>query len=492
MRRTRRGALLGALLAVLAVVGVARAAGGKIYLPMMMKLATLPLPQVTARPTASAVPTGSARPSETVQPTPTANLTGTVSPSATATLGAEGPVVPPEDAASARLKVPEGFAVRIYASGLQEPRLMTTGPDGALYVASRRGSAILRLADADNDGLADANQVVASGLTGPHNLEWYNGSFYVAENNRISKLTDLNDDGAFTDSGERVTVTSNIPSGGGHTSRTVHIGPDGKLYVAAGSSSNNNVETDKRRATILRFNLDGTIPEDNPFATDPTETRRPVWAEGLRNSVDFLFLPDGRLWATHNGSDGLGNDLPPEEIVIQVERGKHYGWPFCYTSSLGVTPAGTTEVRDTRVPFAAPITSCDQVTPALFTDAAHQAPLGVTRYDKTQFPAAFRDSLLVAYHGSWNADLTPRDCRVQQIVVRDGQPVEARPFVTGFRDSPSQPCGSAWGRPAGLAVGAQGEVFVADDKNGNIYRIVYIGPQLDLSRPLSVGRPSAE
>jgi glucose/arabinose dehydrogenase len=456
--------LLGAL-AVLLMAGVAQAADSKLFMPLVMKLGASPRPPATAKPTASAGPT------ETVHPTPSAT------PGATATQGTEVPVLPPPDAASARLQVPDGFAVRIYASGLSEPRLMTTGPDGALYVAARRGSAIVRLADADNDGLADANQVVASGLTGPHNLEWHDGSFYVAENNKVSKLTDLNGDGSFTDTGERVTVTANIPSGGGHTTRTLHIGPDGKLYVAAGSSSNNNVETDKRRATILRFNLDGTIPDDNPFATDPTETRRPVWAEGLRNSVDFLFLPDGRLWATHNGSDGLGNDLPPEEIVIQVERGKHYGWPFCYTPSLGVTPAGTSEVRDTRVPFAAPVTSCDQVTPGLFTDAAHQAPLGVTRYDKTQFPAAYQNSLLVAYHGSWNADRTPRDCRVQQIVVSDGQPVEARPFVTGFRDSPSQPCGSAWGRPAGLAVGAKGEVFVSDDRNGNIYRIVYVGPQ---------------
>ena len=473
MRRTRRMALLGALIGALIVVGVAQAADTLICLPIALKRAA-PVPPPTARPTASASPTATALPSPTI------------SPSATATQGTEEPVVPvvpPPDSASARLQVPEGFAVRVYARGLQEPRLMTTGPDGALYVASRRGGSIVRLADADNDGLADANQVVARGLNGPHNLEWHDGSFFVAENDRVSRLTDLDGDGAFTGAGERVTVTANIPSGGGHSSRTVHIGPDGKLYVAAGSSSNNGVETDKRRATILRFDLDGSIPADNPFAGDPTETRRPVWAEGLRNSVDFLFLPDGRLWANHNGSDGLGNDAPPEEVVIQVERGGHYGWPFCYTPSLGATPAGTIEVRDTRVAFAPPITRCDQVTPALFTDLAHQAPLGMTRYDRTQFPASYRDSLLVAYHGSWNADQTPRDCRVQQIVVRDGRPVEARPFLTGFRDSPAQECGSAWGRPAGVTVGAGGELFVSDDKNGNVYRVVYVGPRSPSSSP---------
>ncbi len=387
-----------------------------------------------------------------------------------------GLVVPPPDAASARLTVPEGFAVRIYAKGLGGPRLMGVGPDGALYVAARGAGQIVRLADANNDGLADSNQIVASGLNGPHNVEWHDGALYVAENDKVSRLADTDGDGSFDDAGEKTTITSNIPSGGGHSSRTLHFGPDGMLYVSAGSTGNNTVESDKRRATIMRFNPDGSIPTDNPFAEDATASRRPVWAEGLRNSVDFLWTPEGRLWANHNGSDGLGNDAPPEEIVIDVERGKHYGWPFCYTPSLGAVPAGTAEVRDTRVAFAPPVASCADVTPALFTDAAHQAPLGMARYGQTQFPADYRGNLFVAYHGSWNADQTPRDCRVQMVVVRDGAPAEARGFLTGFRDSEQQECGAAWGRPAGVAVGARGELFVSDDRNGNIYRVVYVGP----------------
>ena len=212
---------------------------------------------------------------------------------------------------------------------------MTVGPDGNLYVAEQGGGAVVRLVDADGDGVAEERQVVAENLDGPHSLEWFEDSLYVAEFARIVRLTDQNDDGDMLDEGEQETVTDNIPSGGGHTSRTLHFGPDGKLYVAAGSTGNNNVESDRRRATIMRFNPDGSIPEDNPFVNDPDETRQPVWAEGLRNSVDFLFLPDGRLWATHNGSDMLGDDLPPEEIVIEVEKGQHYGWPYCYTPDLG-------------------------------------------------------------------------------------------------------------------------------------------------------------
>lgn len=383
------------------------------------------------------------------------------------------PALPPEDEASARLVVPAGFAVRIFASGLDGPRLMTVGPDGQLYVAERGAGAVVRLPDANNDGLADARQVLADGLGGPHALEWHDGALYVAEDARVSRLSDTNGDGDTADPGERVTVTDNIPHGGGHSTRTLHIGPDGKLYVSAGSTSNNEPERDMRRAAILRFNLDGSIPQDNPFANDPEPTRRPVWAEGLRNSVDFLWTPDGRLWADHNGSDGLGDDIPPEEIVIEVQKGAHYGWPYCWTRELGAVPPGAREVRDERVPLGR-LASCNEATPALFTDLAHAAPLGMAHYRAAQFPEGFRGNLFVAYHGSWNSSV-PRDCRVQMIAVRDGRPVEAQPFLTGFRDSEQQSCGSAWGRPAGVAVGAHGELFVSDDLNGRIFRVVYVG-----------------
>jgi glucose/arabinose dehydrogenase len=379
-----------------------------------------------------------------------------------------------QDEASARLQVPAGFAINTYFSGLRAPRLMTVGPDGHLYVAEQGGGTVVRLPDANNDGVADERQEVAEQLSGPHSVEWFEGALYVAVRDRILRMADQNGDGDFMDDGEQVTITDNIPSGGGHSSRTLHFGPDGKLYVAAGSSSNIGVERDRRRATIMRFNADGSIPDDNPFADDVEETRRPVWAEGLRNSVDFLFLPDGRLWADHNGSDGLGDENPPEEIVIEVDRGKHYGWPYCYTPALGVVPPGTQEVHDERVAFDERLSDCSGVTPALFTDLAHQAPLGIVQYNQTAFPAEYQGNLFVAYHGSWNSS-TPRDCRVQMIVVQDGAPVESQPFVTGFRDSESEDCGNAWGRPAGVAAGANGELFVSDDQNGNIYRVVYTG-----------------
>lgn len=391
---------------------------------------------------------------------------------------ASRPAVPPPDAISARLSVPAGFAVRGFAAGLSGPRLMAVGPDGQLYVAERGAGRIVRLPDRNNDGLAEPAEPVATGLSSVHSLAWSGNTLYAALTSRVVRLSDGNADGDFADQGEQTTVVSGLPSDGGHSSRTVHIGPDGKLYVAVGSKCNIPTggcsEGDPRRAAILRYNLDGTLPADNPYVNDADERRRAVWAEGLRNSVDFLFLPDRRLWATHNGSDNLGDELPPEEIVIEVGRGAHHGWPYCYTSQLGAVPAGAKEVRDARVPLDARVPSCDVVTPARYTDLAHAAPLGVARHDGLGLPAGYAGSLFVAYHGSWNSG-TPRDCKVQRIVVEGGAPVRGEPFLTGFRDSAGQDCGAAWGRPAGVTVGPRGEIFVSDDKNGNIYRVVATG-----------------
>ncbi|MCI0477382.1 MAG: PQQ-dependent sugar dehydrogenase [Anaerolineales bacterium] len=386
------------------------------------------------------------------------------------------PVVPSSDEAAARISVPSGFAIRIFASNLSNPRLMTFGPDGILYVALMGAGQIARLPDRDANGLADGIEVIASGLNAPHGVEWNAGWLYVAEQDRIERFRDAANDGTFE---SREIVTTNIPCCGGHSSRTLHFGPDGKLYVSAGSSSNIAPENDPRRAAILRFNPDGTIPADNPFASDPDSRKQAVWAEGLRNSVDFVFTASGELWADHNGSDGLGDDVPPEEIVINVQRGRSHGWPYCYTPTLGANlpPTQTAETRDTRVALP-PGFDCAQAVPALFTDLAHSAPLGMSLVSGANFPAAYRSDLFVAYHGSWNTNVVAnyRDCKVQRVIVQNNLPTSSETFATGWR-APGAKCGDAstWGRPADVIFGPDGVMYISDDRGGRIYRVVYVG-----------------
>ena len=380
---------------------------------------------------------------------------------------------PPEDEASSRISVPPGFEIRIFATDLGRPRLMTVGPDGMLYVALYNANVIVRLPDRNHDGLADDIELAASGLISPHNLEFRNGVMYVAEIGRVSRLSDNNGDGVYE---TRQTVTDNIPGSGGHNTRTLHFGPDGNLYVAAGSSSNVTIESDPRRAAILRFTPEGGIPADNPFAGDPDTRKQAVWAYGLRNSVDFLWRPNGTLWATHNGSDGMGDDVPPEELVIAVQKGQNHGWPYCYTPTMGVNIPQQPEVRDTRVPLPAGF-NCGMAVPALLTIPAHSAPLGITAAAGSDFPAAYQDDAFAAIHGSWNTTSgSVRDCKVERIIVENGQVTGSETFATGWR-APGQACGAAatWGRPAGVTIGSDGALYISDDKGGRIYRVFYTG-----------------
>jgi glucose/arabinose dehydrogenase len=422
--------------------------------------------------------------------TTAANLPGETAPAVaqpaqTATATPVTYILPPADEASSRLTVPAGFAIRIFADNLNgTPRFMAISPEGDLYVSLYRSGEIARLPDRNHDGLVDGVEIIQNGLDQPHGLEFHDGWLYVAELNRVTRLRDENSDGTF----ETVElVTDNLPGGGGHTSRTLHFGPDGMLYVSAGSSCNVCAESDPRRAAILRFNADGSIPQDNPFAQDPDIRKRPVWAWGLRNSVDFLWTPSGQLWANHNGRDnlldanGTPDTLPPEEIIIPVQANKSHGWPYCYTAVLGLNLSGTAEVLDTQSGLQLPAgfdCSTTNVVPALYTDAAHSAPLGMALGNSSlAFPADYQNSLYVAYHGSWNTSAASiRDCKVERILLNGEIPIANETFVSGWR-ADGETCGSSatWGRPADVVLGADGALYISDDKGGRIYRVVYRG-----------------
>jgi len=386
-------------------------------------------------------------------------------------MNSKGIAVPPADAASQRISVPAGFQIRIFADHLGgKPRFMTIGPDGYLYISLMENGQVVRLPDRNHDGLSDGVEVVAKEISLPHGIEFYNGYLYIASGDRVQRMQGPDSAGNF--SGLQL-VTDNIPAPVGHSSRTLHFGPDNKLYVSAGSSCNVCEETDPRRAAILRFNPDGSIPADNPFANDVDPRKRPLYAWGLRNSVDFLWSPASKLWANHNGSDGLGDDLPPEEIVIPVQMNKSHGWPYCYTPGVGVVNAN--EVRDTRLALPSGF-SCNDAVPAIFTAPAHSAPLGMSIASGSNFSAEYNNDLYVAYHGSWNTNVVAnyRDCKVERVILENGLPTGSMTFASGWREA-NKKCGdsSTYGRPADVIFGPAGEMFISDDAGGRVYRVVY-------------------
>ncbi len=341
-------------------------------------------------------------------------------------------------AGAATLSVPQGFTVNIYARDLQGPRLMAVGPDGTVYVAEQSGGRVVALPDKDRNGEADAKIVVAAGLDGPNSVDVYSGTLIVGEHTRVSQLT-LGPDHRATD---RKTLVPDLPNSGVHHTKTALVGPGGKLYVAIGSSCNVCNEGDERRAAVSVYNLDGTGGR--------------IFARGLRNAVGLALNPwTNRIWASVNGRDLMGDDTPPE-TVYALEDGADYGWPRCHAGAILDPDFGKGG-------------DCQGVIAPLVEMQAHVAPLGIAFYKEGAFPPPYNDSLYVALHGSWNRS-TKVGYSVMRVPLKEGHVGgEATDFVTGFLNAD----GSVSGRPAGVAVGADGSLLVSDDKGGFIYRVTW-------------------
>src|SRR6184192_2178739 len=185
-------------------------------------------------------------------------------------------------------------------------RFLALGPGGAVYATQSGSGQIVRLVDANGDGVAESVAPLLTGLSDPSGIAFRGDTLYFAQETAVKRL----DPGAATP----VTVVSGLPPGG-HSTRTIAFGPDNLMYVAVGSSCN-VCDDPPPRAAVTRYNLDGSGA--HTFAT------------GLRNSVGLAFNPgSGQLWANNNDRDYLGDDLPPEHLNI-LQDGKWYGWPQCY------------------------------------------------------------------------------------------------------------------------------------------------------------------
>jgi len=341
------------------------------------------------------------------------------------------------------LRIPAGFEIETFAEDLGPVRFMALDEHGVLLVSVTGSGKVLALPDQNLDGKADEVITLIAGLDLPHGLAFYKNFLYVAETDKVLRYNYSSSTGneiAIKISDPTV-IVSDLPSGGGHFTRTLGFGPDGKMYVSVGSSGNILKESDTRRAAILRFNPDGTGAE--------------VYARGLRNSVGFRWHPVTKeIWATDNGRDFLGDDLPPDEINI-VKKGGDYGWPYAYGN------------RITDPEFDDPERAAKTVPPKIEIQA-HSAPLGLTFYDSPAFGSAYEGDLFVCFHGSWNRSV-PTGYKVVRYHLkgtRKDQVVFKQDFITGWLT----PQG-ALGRPVDIIVGADEAVYISDDKGERIYRV---------------------
>lgn len=368
----------------------------------------------------------------------------------------------------ARLSVPPGFEVDVFAEGLTNPRRMALASNGDLFVAQSRVGEILVLRDVDGDGTPDRREVFAAGLERPYGLAFHDGHLYVGANDRVVRFTyapgqlhadgppetvvdlPVSSDALDHDTAERLGIDVSRTRGFNHWTRNLVFAPDGRtMYVAVGSATNAMPGTDPRRAAINAYDVDGWSHR--------------VFAGGLRNPVALAFHPGtSALWTAVHERDHLGDELAPDYVTSVVEGG-FYGWPYAY---IGPNPE---PILNGARPDLVAITREPDV-----LLAAHAAPMGMVFYTGDRFPDEYRHDAFVALHGSINRlDLVGYS--LVRIPFADGRPTgPPEDFLTGFivRDDREK---EVWARPVDVIEGPDGSLLVSDDAGGRIFVVRWVG-----------------
>jgi glucose/arabinose dehydrogenase len=350
--------------------------------------------------------------------------------------------------ADAKLFVPRGFKVNVFAEGeFRYPRWMALAPNGDVFVADPRANSVIVLRDRDKDGKADERFVFSDKLSQPFGMAFHKDWFYVANTDSVVRFRYRS--GQTSADGQPEKLVELTPGGyNQHWTRNILFSPDDKqMFVSIGSATNVNVEQDTKRAAISVY--------------DPDGKNHRIYASGLRNPIGLAWNPKtGELWTAVNERDGLGDDLVPD-YVTSVKEGGFYGWPYSYIG----------QNEEPRRKGENPELVKKAIVPDVLV-TSHSAALGIVFYTGKMFPKDYQGDAFVAFHGSWNRQKLT-GYKIVRIDFKDGKLVGNRyeDFVTGWLQT--EDSNEVWGRPVGLLVNSDGSLLIADDGGRKIWRVSY-------------------
>jgi glucose/arabinose dehydrogenase len=397
-------------------------------------------PAPAASPAPAAAPAPTAAPAAAPAPLPPGSpLIGRPDNEAAAKLA---PVAPPPIAAAAdklptaKLKLPPGFNIEVYAAGMANARSMAEGDKGTVFVGTRLVGNVYAISNKDGKRSV---KTLASGLYRPNGVAFKNGTLYIAELSKVSKIDKVEDN---LDSSPKPTmIYDNLPKDEAHGWKFIAIGPDNKLYVPVGQPGN-NVLHDDAHGQIRRINLDGSGAE--------------VVAVGVRNTVGFDWHPETKqLYFTDNGRDWLSESVPEDELNRVTKVGEHFGAPYCWQGNIIDQELGWGK-------------NCKDYTAPVGLMGPHTAALGMRFYTGNMFPKAYKNAIIVARHGSWNKSNKEGGDVVVVKLNKDGTVKSMEPFITGFLEDNKYN-----GRPVDVMQMKDGSLLVSDDWNGAVYRVTY-------------------
>ena len=424
------------------------------------------------------------------------------------------------------LTLPPGFCAAVFADHLGHARHLTVASDGTVYVntwtspddfpnsPAPGGGFILALKDRDGDGVADVTErfgsSVRKGGQGGTGIALWHGAVYAEEGGTVVRyrLTP----GQLAPTGSPELVLSGLVMGGDHPMHPFVINPAGMLLINSGSASNTCESPNRQpgakgadpcieqqtRGGIWAYHADTLAQTFSPAAR---------WATGIRNTGGMALDASGRVYATQHGRDQLSQNWPalytgeqgtelPAEILFSPFKGADFGWPTCYYDPAQRRHVLAPEYGGDGGKMQG---RCAGKSPPVAAFPAHWAPNDVTIHSGNGFPAAYAGGAFIAFHGSWNRAPAPQDGYLVAFQpLSDGK--VSGPwirFADGFAGEYREP-GRAAHRPAGLAVGPDGALYIADDARGTVWRVTYHGaanapltaaPRAPVKSALTTGNP---
>ena len=355
-------------------------------------------------------------------------------------------------------KVPAGFKVDMYATGVDRPRLIRTAPNGDLFVALSESNKIMVFRGLTPEGKPQQSEIYTTDVTQPFGIRFYPEGpnpkwVYIGNTDSVVRFPYKNGDLKASGPAQKL---ADLPGGGrlrggGHWTRDIAFSKDGsKMLVSVGSHSNvddvDNNPAEVHRADVLEFTPEGKFLK--------------VYASGIRNCVGEAINPTtGQLWCSTNERDMLGDNLVPDYIT-HVQEGGFYGWPWYYMG----------DHQDPRHEGKHPELKGKIIVPDVLLQP-HFASLEMTFYEGSEFPQDYKGDIFAAEHGSWNK-AKRAGYELIRVPVKNGKATgDYEDFMTGFVTDDGQ----VWGRPVGVTTAKDGSLFVTDDGSGTIWHIRYTG-----------------
>ena len=335
------------------------------------------------------------------------------------------------------IKLPKGFKISVYASGINSARQMAWGNKGTLFVGSFGAGTVYAVTD--NGGKKEVKQIL-TGMKMPTGIAFRDGALYVADIDKILKYD--NAEANLAKMPEAKVVYDDMPPYVPHGWKYLTFDKNGMLYVPFGPPCNICLPPTSL-SQVRRVN--------------PNTGEAELMAIGVRNSVGGDIDPrTGDYWFTENARDWVSDDKPSDKLNHIAKIGAHYGYPYCHEGDLLDPKYGKGH-------------SCSEFTPPALKLGAHVAPLGMKFYTGAQFPADYKNNILIAEHGSWNRHKYQGGRIMRVITDPQGKNVKQEVFATGWINGDQ----SYTGRPADILQAPDGSILVADDWAGAVYRISY-------------------